>query len=376
MPVPLRASGLSPKRGKFQAGVCFTVNHAHARFDAAILIGRFQPFHNGHAALLEQALEIANYALVVLGSSFRARNAKNPFTWEERAAMIAASFNETDAQRIIFVPIRDYYDDARWAAAVEKGVCMAMERVGYAAPRLALAGFHKDASSGYLKLFPQWPFVASERQGDIDATPIRELYFNGSEVAWIRLRAQVPPAVARYLEDWRMQPAFAAMREEHESIEAGKQKWGSGPFVTLDAVVTTAGHVLLIRRKYPPGKDSWAIPGGFLEGRERLLQGAIRELKEETGLDAEEATLARACRAVAVFDHPDRSQRGRVITHAYWFDLPCPAFPAVAGADDATEAHWFPIASLPDMEAELFEDHFVILDRFLNVIGTAEASAH
>jgi bifunctional NMN adenylyltransferase/nudix hydrolase len=345
------------------------MNDVSARLDAAILIGRFQPFHNGHTALLRQALEMAGYALVVLGSSFRARNAKNPFTWEERAAMIAASFNETDARRILFVPIRDYYDDARWAVAVEEGVRAAMEMAGYAAPRLALAGFHKDASSGYLKLFPQWPFVASERQGDIDATPIRRLYFDGSEAAWNMLRTQVPPAVARYLEDWRMQPAFAAMREEHESIEAGKQQWGLGPFITLDAVVTALGHVLLIRRKHPPGKGSWAIPGGFLEGRERLLRGAIRELKEETGLDVEDAALEKARRAVAVFDHPDRSQRGRVITHAHWFDLPLPALPAAVGADDAAEARWFPIAGLPDMETELFEDHFVILDRFLGVIG-------
>jgi len=337
------------------------------RFDAAILIGRFQPFHNGHAALLEQALKMADHALVVLGSSFRARNARNPFTWEERAAMIRACFNEADARRIIFVPVRDYYDDARWATAVQEGVRAAMQ--GHAAPRLALVGFHKDASSYYLKLFPQWSFAALEKQGDFDATPIRGLYFGGSEAAWATLRSQVPSAVVQYLENWRLLPAFAAMREEHETIEAGKKQWGLGPFVTLDAVVTVAGHVLLVRRKHPPGKGLWAIPGGFLEGRERLLQGAIRELKEETGLDIEDAELAGACRKVAVFDHPDRSPRGRVITHAYWFDLPLPALPSVAGADDACDARWFPVSELPGMEAELFEDHFVILDGFLGCLS-------
>jgi bifunctional NMN adenylyltransferase/nudix hydrolase len=336
-------------------------------FDAAILIGRFQPFHNGHAALLKQALEMAGRALIVLGSSFRARNAKNPFTWEERATMIAASFDETDARRISFVPVRDVYDDVRWAATVEEGVRTAMERAGCAATHLALVGFHKDASSAYLRLFPQWSFVASERQGDIDATPLRGFYLNGNDTAWAALRSQVPPAVIRYLEDWWTQPAFAAMREEHETIEADKQKWGSGPFITLDAVVTVAGHVLLVRRKHSPGKGLWAIPGGFLEGRERLLQGAIRELKEETGLAIVDAALVEALRTVAVFDHPDRSQRGRVITHAHWFDLPLPALPIVTGADDAAEARWFPIAELPDMETELFEDHFVILDRVLGI---------
>lgn len=344
------------------------MNSAVARFDAVILIGRFQPFHNGHDALLRQALGMADRVLVVLGSSFRAPSAKNPFTWEERATMIAACLDEADARRVVFVPVRDYYNDARWAAAVEAGARTAMEKAGYAALRMALAGFHKDASSDYLKLFPQWSFVTLERQGDIDATPIRGLYFDAGEAAWDTLRARVPPAVARYLESWRRRPVFVALREERESIEADKRKWGTGPFITLDAVVTVAGHVLLVRRKHPPGKGLWAIPGGFLEGRERLFEGAVRELKEETSLDIADAELAKACRAVLVLDHPDRSQRGRVITHAHWFDLPFPALPSVAGADDAAEARWFPIAKLADMETELFEDHFMILDGFLALI--------
>ncbi|MDR2260049.1 MAG: bifunctional nicotinamide-nucleotide adenylyltransferase/Nudix hydroxylase [Azoarcus sp.] len=337
------------------------------QYDAAILIGRFQPFHNGHAALLEKALEIGGRALVALGSSFRARDARNPFTWEERAAMIRTSLGEAEARRVTFIPVRDYYDDRRWAAAVEEGARAALEQAGLAAPRVALAGFRKDASSDYLGLFPHWPFVALERQGNIDATAIRRMYFGdaGTQTTCAAWQSLVPPATVRYLEDWAALPVFSAMREEHRAVAAYRQKWGKGPFVTLDAVVTAAGHVLLVRRKRAPGKGLWALPGGFLEGRERLLQGAIRELKEETGLDLAAAASGGAPRAVAVFDHPDRSARGRIITHAHWFDLPLATLPAVAGADDAAEARWFPVAGLPGMEAELFEDHFPILGYFL-----------
>ena len=85
-------------------------------FDAAVLIGRFQPFHNGHAALLAKALESAPRVIVLLGSAFAARNAKNPFSWDERAAMIGCTLDEAQRARVDFVPMRDYYNDVRWAA--------------------------------------------------------------------------------------------------------------------------------------------------------------------------------------------------------------------------------------------------------------------
>jgi bifunctional NMN adenylyltransferase/nudix hydrolase len=330
-------------------------------YDAAILIGRFQPFHNGHAALLRETLSIAGHALVVIGSAFHAPTAKNPFSWEQRAEMITACFSEADRQRICFIPIRDYFDDARWAAAVESGVQDALRKLGQPAPRLALAGFQKDDSTYYLRLFPQWAFVELPRQGDIDATAIRRMILGEPDAAWPRARMLLPPAVADWIAQWRQGIVFADMQEEYQALEAGKAQWGTGPFITLDAVVTAAGRVLLIRRKYPPGKNLWAIPGGFLDGRERLLQGAIRELKEETHLAVPDAELHAALRAAAVFDHPDRSQRGRVITHAYWFGLPHPVPPAVQGGDDAAEARWFPIESLADMEETLAGDHAVIL---------------
>jgi len=338
-------------------------------FDAAIFIGRFQPFHNGHAVLLRTALAQAGRAIVVLGSSFHSRSARNPFAWKERAEMIAASLTEDEARRVLFVPVRDYYDDARWSAAVDAGVRAVLAKAGVDTPRLALTGFQKDESTHYLGLFPQWTLVTSEKQGDTDAAAVRKLYFSDADNA-AAIAALVPPAIADFLARWRPTPAFAAMREEHAAIVAYKKEWGSGPFVTLDAVVTAAGHVLLVRRGHPPGKGSWAVPGGFLEGRERLLRGATRELQEETGIAVPESDLAHALRDVAVFDHPDRNQRGRIITHAHWFDLPLKALPAVAGADDAAEARWFPIAGLAGMEAEMFEDHFAILERFLKITET------
>ena len=334
-------------------------------FDAAVLIGRFQPFHNGHSALLKQALEAAPRVLVILGSAFSARNAKNPFSWQERAAMIACTLDEAQRGRVVFLPMRDYYDDVRWAASAAE---LANQQMGKHS-RLALIGYLKDASSQYLNRFPDWEFIGMPQQGDIDATTLRRIWFEGEDPDVVRalLTPLLPLQVLQYLQGWSTLPHFAALRAEHLAIEQGKKVWGSGPFITVDAVVRTSDQILLVKRGHAPGKGLWALPGGFLEGRERVLQGAIRELREETGFGLLDATIEKALSDVAVFDHPDRSSRGRTITHAHYFDFKNAQPPQVEGADDAVEARWLPIAELGSMEGELFEDHFNILDHFLGL---------
>lgn len=340
-----------------------------SEFDTAVLIGRFQPFHQGHAALLSIALNTAPKVTVVLGSAFQARSAKNPFTWEERAAMIACTLSEEARAAVRFAPVRDYYDDPRWSDAVSAAVQSHEGGERAALFRTALIGHLKDASSHYLHHFPEWKFIGAPSQGEIDATSLRRIYFeSGDESASQALLAGlVPPAIVHYLKEWSRLPHFARLKVEHVAIEESKKEWGLGPFVAVDALVHLSGHVLLVRRDRPPGKDLWALPGGYLEPRERVLQGALRELHEETGLGVPESTLVAALRSVAVFDHPDRSLRGRTLTHAHYFALTDGKLPAVAGADDAAEARWFEVARLPAMEGELFEDHFHILDHFLGL---------
>jgi ADP-ribose pyrophosphatase YjhB (NUDIX family) len=51
--------------------------------------------------------------------------------------------------------------------------------------------------------------------------------------------------------------------------------------------ITAAGEIVLIRRAIPPGVGTWAQPGGFLEAEETVIQGAVRETLEETGLEVE-----------------------------------------------------------------------------------------
>jgi bifunctional NMN adenylyltransferase/nudix hydrolase len=330
-----------------------------------VVIGRFQPFHLGHLALLEHALALAPRALLVVGSARGPRLAKNPFTETERIDAIGASLTPEQRARVSFVSVRDYYDEPRWARAVKAAVT---REAGSKLGAVALVGFRKDESSAYLSLFPEWREHALPRQAPIDATELRRVYFTSSAAELPpELVAAVPAEVAQFMQRFRNDPEFERLREELVALEQNREKYGDGPFVTVDAVVTAAQHLLLVKRGHAPCKGLWALPGGFLELSERLLTAAVRELREETLITCSETELRESLRGVAVFDHPQRSQRGRTITHVHHFVLERRTLPSVEGADDTQDARWFPLAALPNMGRDLCEDHFQVIDHFLSI---------
>jgi bifunctional NMN adenylyltransferase/nudix hydrolase len=337
---------------------------------AAVVIGRFQPFHHGHVALLNEALARAPRVVVVLGSAHQARSPRNPFSWQERAEMIRLTVPEPERRRVEFLPLRDLYDEARWVVAVREGV---QRRVGPG--NITLVGHFKDATSDYLRRFAPWQLLHLPRQHRVDATHLRAALFecapeqlDATLATWVD---QAPPSTRAFLQAWARLPYLAALRREWAMLCAYRQAWAAAPyppvFTTVDAVLCCAGHVLLIQRGQDPGKDLWALPGGFLEARETVYQSAVRELEEETGLRLLPDALRHALRGVAVFDHPDRSQRGRTISHAHHFDLGERELPEVQGSDDASAARWVPISQLVAMEGEFFDDHFHMLNHFLGV---------
>lgn len=343
------------------------------KHDVSVYIGRFQIFHNGQLALLRRALEAAPLCIVVLGSAYQARTPKNPFTWQERAEMIRLALSEADRDRIRFLPVRDYYDQERWVSAVKQGVAeLAGEQPGTSP---VLVGHFKDATSEYLKNFPGWTLDAVPSQGRIDASALRDAYFGNAgatlEPALAALVNQAPASTVAFLRTWAALPYFPELAQEWENLRKEKAKWAGSPyapvFVTVDAVVGCSGRVLLIQRGRSPGKGLFAVPGGFIEQRETVYQSALRELEEETQMRLLDGDMKNALKAVHVFDHPDRSLRGRVITHAHFFDLGSRRLPEVQAADDAASAEWVPVEQLRGMEDQFHDDHFHMLDFFFKL---------
>ena len=348
---------------------------ASLHHDAAVFIGRFQPFHSGHAALLQQALAIAPRCVVVIGSAFQARTPKNPWSWQERAEMFRLALPEADRARLLFLPVRDYYNETRWTEVVLAGVAKLLADAGLASPRIALIGHFKDATSDYLRAFPGWALHSVERRGPIDATSLRDAYFgcaaDALDATLGALVDQAPPSTLAMMRAWAALPQFAAIAEEWRFIKHYREAWAPAPyppvFVTVDTLIRCGDRVLLIRRAEAPGKGLYALPGGFIEQRETAYQSALRELREETTMSLLDSTMRLNLKASSVFDHPDRSQRGRTITHAFYFDLGERELPEVRAGDDAARVEWVAIDRLAGFEEQFHDDHFHMLDHFLGL---------
>lgn len=340
-----------------------------SKADYAVFIGRFQPVHTAHLKIIEEALSESNELVIVVGSYRAPRSLKNPWTYEERVEMITAAVRESGNYRwlpkIHFVKARDYlYNILNWLTGVQNAVSQV---VGNGSVKMV--GHFKDDSSFYLKLFPQWQLQSQPNFFGANSTDIREAMYSGG--GFLDVIDIIPPGVVERLIEFRDSDVGKALAREDAFIKNYRKKWESAPypptFVTTDAVVVQAGHVLLIKRGRNPGKGSYALPGGFLNPGETILSGCLRELKEETNIVFPKEELKSALRETNVFDHPYRDLRGRTITHAHYFHIDrLGPLPNVKGGDDASQALWVPINDLGMMEELFFSDHLHIINYFIH----------
>lgn len=341
------------------------------QYKMAVVIGRFSGLHKVHVELIRRASDIADKVVVLVGSAYQPRTYKNPWTYNERAALIRNAMLDVGVV-VETLPLEDNVVDAVWA----KNAIVAVEDHFYNTYRtidkkgeVALVGHEKDDSSFYLRMF-DWDLVKVESLGNLSATNIRDLYFR-EDANLDFLENVVPNTTKAFLKAFRTTEAYEQLIRERKYIEDYKKQFAMLPyppvFVTVDAVVECQARVLLVKRRAEPGRGLWALPGGFLDaGLDRSIENAmIRELKEETGIKVPEPVLRGCIKDKDVFDQIDRSARGRTITHAFHLQLGDGIPPKVRGQDDAEKAAWVHVADI--RPEEMFEDHFSIIQRFINI---------
>ncbi|MFA5758408.1 MAG: bifunctional nicotinamide-nucleotide adenylyltransferase/Nudix hydroxylase [Clostridia bacterium] len=365
-----------------------------------VFIGRFQPLHNAHLAVIKMTLEKVDHLIILLGSACQAKTIKNPWTSEEREDMIRVCLNKADNSRITIITSKDYlYNDNLWLVNLQSSlsaVWVGKNPIFGATPNgtidlsilqkytidqnmfldlddcdVTLYGHDKDRSTFYLHLFPQWKYyeVGDQRDNNryLDATKVRQFFFR-KQTGLIKDVCPPPVFEKLYNEIVNNTNDYNRLYDEYAHVDEYKQMWKGSPFppifVTTDAVVIKSGHVLVGRRRGKLGYGLLALPGGFVRDDENLTDGCIRELKEETRIGLPKDELIKHIRETHVFDHPERSLRGRTITHAFCIDLGSGPLPKVKGDDDMKKARWMPLRDINRCEEEFFEDHWHIINYF------------
>lgn len=151
----------------------------------------------------------------------------------------------------------------------------------------------------------------------------------------------------------------AAAATLHADIEArGPPRT---PLLTVDGIVGRVRNgqreIVLIRRANPPHQGAWVLPGGFVDVGETAERAALREVEEETGLQA------RITGLVGVYSDPGRDPRAHTSSVTYAMEAEGDREPR--GSSDAREARYWPLDALP----RLGFDHERIVADYRRVVG-------
>jgi bifunctional NMN adenylyltransferase/nudix hydrolase len=312
-----------------------------------IFIGRFQPVHHGHLHAIGVASTQVDKLYILVGSANQCRSIKNPWTFQERKHMLRAKLRTAGISNYEIIPLNDHiYSDSQWIADVRATV----EHHDMGTP--ILFGHMKEGND-YLKWFPDWKFKDVESNIKVNASSIRKRMFETEDPA-------MPATVQADFEYYKAEAVRFSVYPFPDTLN----------FNCSDSVLECQGHVLLIQRKFAPGKGAWALPGGFRNQRETFLDCAIRELMEETNVRVPEKVLRGSIVKTELFDSPERSfgiPRNTLAVYMRINPNPDETLPRANGADDAAECRW---VSLTDAlnKYELYDDHAAIISKVTGVM--------
>ena len=150
--------------------------------DYGVLIGRFNPPHIGHIELMKDALSKCNKLLfIIVGSDLAIRTNSNAFFADERIQMLELCLYGCGVERVRFLPMQDFNNPVVWADHVTN---LVFDHPEYERGNsIGLFGFNKDASSFYLKMFPQFTqmIISNSYYNGLSSTSIRNKFCGKSD---------------------------------------------------------------------------------------------------------------------------------------------------------------------------------------------------
>lgn len=126
--------------------------------------------------------------------------------------------------------------------------------------------------------------------------------------------------------------------------------------LTVDIIIKKDNGYVFVKRCNEPFKDHWALPGGIVEYGETVEEAALREAKEETGLNVKLKFL------IGVYSNPDRDPRGHYITVVYYADAISGELKPATDAKEVKVFHKKPEKLAFDHE-KIFEDALNLKNR-------------
>lgn len=295
----------------------------------SLFIGRFQPFHIGHENAISQIAQNPDVGKIIIGigSSQYHHYFGNPFTFEEREDFIRKSLELNIPFEILAIP--DLHDFPKWVPHVES-LCPKFQVI-YCGNTIIKPLFEQRGYS----------VETLERTLDISATQVRDLMVAGRN--WQSL---VPNGVREILEEINGVERIKILHNKYSRAAN-----------TADLIIEDEeGRIALIERLHEPFAGMLAIAGGYLNvGLETTAQAALREAREETGLDISPEEI----HYLGVYDEPQRDPRGPTISHVYYTKVSDASFRA---GDDAKSVQLLEKSEIP---AVLAFDHRQILDDYL-----------
>lgn len=308
-----------------------------------LVIGKFQPLHNGHVATIEKAIEENDKVLVLVGSANGLPNYQNPFPVDTRIQLIQDQFD------VIVKGLDDYPNEEQWAEDVTSRVNTIQEDPSKVT--LYTGNMEYDESL----------FLYGISPCDLLTKDILGTWYRGSSQAM----EHVPEVTKVLLEN--KDDEYTRLREEYFLCTVDKEEaLLNHPYTNpiepvVHAMLVQENQMLLVKRSGVRGNGQWALPGGYLRTDETTRGGALRELRETTGIDL--LTQPRAAEVACAVEENMNGLSTRTLGINY-----CYAVYPEETLDIVGDAQWFPLEDVANGDMPLFYNHTTVVRRLLERI--------